>query len=192
MDAGRRPCPAVSGGGSSCCGCSLDEPNVLFLDEPTNDLDIETLTQLEDVLDGWPGSMIVISHDRFFVERTTDRVFALLGDGTLRMLPRGIDEYLERRQRMEEAVAAREATAAAPRPAAAEKSAADQRAARRNSRRSSASWTRSPRRSPRCTPGSPRTPPTSRRWPNWTPRLRDLAGEREELELRWLELAEDA
>ncbi|MGN5379002.1 ABC-F family ATP-binding cassette domain-containing protein [Streptomyces lasalocidi] len=74
----------------------MDEPNVLFLDEPTNDLDIETLTQLEDVLDGWPGSMIVISHDRFFVERTTDRVFALLGDGALRMLPRGIDEYLER------------------------------------------------------------------------------------------------
>ena len=80
----------------------MDEPNVLFLDEPTNDLDIETLTQLEDVLDGWPGSMIVISHDRFFVERTTDRVFALLGDATLRMLPRGIEEYLERRQRMEQ------------------------------------------------------------------------------------------
>lgn len=80
----------------------MDEPNVLFLDEPTNDLDIETLTQLEDLLDGWPGSMIVISHDRFFIERTTDRVMALLGDRALRMLPRGIDEYLERRQRMEE------------------------------------------------------------------------------------------
>ena len=51
----------------------MDEPNVLFLDEPTNDLDIETLTQLEDLLDGWPGSLVVISHDRFFVERTTDR-----------------------------------------------------------------------------------------------------------------------
>ncbi|WP_103504693.1 MULTISPECIES: ABC-F family ATP-binding cassette domain-containing protein [unclassified Streptomyces] len=75
----------------------MDEPNVLFLDEPTNDLDIETLTQLEDLLDGWPGSLVVISHDRFFIERTTDRVFALLGDATLRMLPRGIDEYLERR-----------------------------------------------------------------------------------------------
>ena len=84
----------------------MDEPNVLFLDEPTNDLDIETLTQLEDLLDGWPGSMVVISHDRFFIERTTDRVFALLGDATLRMLPRGIDEYLERRQRMVEAAAA--------------------------------------------------------------------------------------
>ncbi|OEV05281.1 ABC-F family ATP-binding cassette domain-containing protein [Streptomyces oceani] len=78
----------------------MDEPNVLFLDEPTNDLDIETLTQLEDVLDGWPGSLVVISHDRFFLERTTDRIMALLGDGTLRMLPRGVDEYLERRARM--------------------------------------------------------------------------------------------
>lgn len=91
----------------------MDEPNVLFLDEPTNDLDIETLTQLEDLLDGWPGSMIVISHDRFFIERTTDRVMALLGDRTLRMLPRGIDEYLERRQRMEEAAT----PSAAPAPA---------------------------------------------------------------------------
>ncbi|WP_461033649.1 ABC-F family ATP-binding cassette domain-containing protein, partial [Streptomyces mayteni] len=83
----------------------MDEPNVLFLDEPTNDLDIETLTQLEDLLDGWPGSMVVISHDRFFVERVTDRVFALLGDGSLRMLPRGIDEYLERRAARREAEA---------------------------------------------------------------------------------------
>src|SRR5882757_558809 len=58
----------------------LTTPNVLLLDEPTNDLDIETLTQLEDLLDGWPGSMAVISHDRYFLERTTDRVFALLGD----------------------------------------------------------------------------------------------------------------
>ncbi|NYI07886.1 ABC-F family ATP-binding cassette domain-containing protein [Allostreptomyces psammosilenae] len=77
----------------------MNEPNVLFLDEPTNDLDIETLTQLEDLLDGWPGSMVVISHDRYFIERTTDRVLALLGDRTLRMLPGGIDEYLERRSR---------------------------------------------------------------------------------------------
>jgi ATP-binding cassette subfamily F protein uup len=71
-------------------------PNVLLLDEPTNDLDIETLTQLEDLLDGWPGSLIVVSHDRYFLERTTDSVFALLGDGRLRMLPGGVDEYLTR------------------------------------------------------------------------------------------------
>ncbi|WP_049660474.1 ABC-F family ATP-binding cassette domain-containing protein [Kitasatospora sp. MY 5-36] len=93
----------------------MDEPNVLFLDEPTNDLDIETLNQLEDLLDGWPGSMVVISHDRFFIERTTDTVHALLGDKKMRMLPNGVDEYLERRARMAAAAtAAAQAGAAAP------------------------------------------------------------------------------
>ena len=75
----------------------LTEPNVLLLDEPTNDLDIETLNVLEDFLDGWPGTLIVVSHDRYFLERVTDSVWALLGDGKLSMLPRGVDEYLERR-----------------------------------------------------------------------------------------------
>ncbi len=72
----------------------MDEPNVLFLDEPTNDLDIETLNQLEDLLDGWPGTLLVVSHDRYFLERTTDTVHALLGDGRIRMLVGGVDEYL--------------------------------------------------------------------------------------------------
>jgi ABC transport system ATP-binding/permease protein len=76
----------------------LTEPNVLLLDEPTNDLDIETLNVLEDFLDAWPGTLIVVSHDRYFLERVTDSVWALLGDGKLSMLPRGVDEYLERRQ----------------------------------------------------------------------------------------------
>ncbi|MCH7233002.1 ABC-F family ATP-binding cassette domain-containing protein [Glycomyces sp. L485] len=75
----------------------MAEPNVLFLDEPTNDLDIETLTQLEDLLDDWAGTMIVVSHDRYFTERVADETWALLGDRDLRMLPRGIEEYLERR-----------------------------------------------------------------------------------------------
>ncbi|WP_110240858.1 ABC-F family ATP-binding cassette domain-containing protein [Nocardioides gilvus] len=75
----------------------LLEPNVLLLDEPTNDLDIETLNVLEDFLDGWPGTLIVVSHDRYFLERVTDSVWALLGDGQISMLPRGVDEYLERR-----------------------------------------------------------------------------------------------
>jgi ABC transport system ATP-binding/permease protein len=75
----------------------LDEPNVLLLDEPTNDLDIDTLNVLEDFLDGWPGTLIVVSHDRYFLERVTDSVWALLGDGQISMLPRGVDEYLERR-----------------------------------------------------------------------------------------------
>ena len=75
----------------------LDEPNVLLLDEPTNDLDIDTLNVLEDFLDGWPGTLVVVSHDRYFLERVTDSVWALLGDGQISMLPRGVDEYLERR-----------------------------------------------------------------------------------------------
>lgn len=75
----------------------MAEPNVLFLDEPTNDLDIETLTQLEDLLDEWAGTMIVVSHDRYFTERVADETWALLGDRRLRMLPRGVEEYLEHR-----------------------------------------------------------------------------------------------
>jgi len=75
----------------------MDEPNVLLLDEPTNDLDIDTLTALEDLLDGWPGTLLVVSHDRYAVERICDRTVALLGDGRLRDLPGGIDEYLSLR-----------------------------------------------------------------------------------------------
>ncbi|SFN91608.1 ABC-F family ATP-binding cassette domain-containing protein [Actinomadura madurae] len=75
----------------------MGEPNVLLLDEPTNDLDIETLTEVEDLLDGWPGTLVVVSHDRYFLERITDHVVALLGDGRVSMLPGGVDEYLQRR-----------------------------------------------------------------------------------------------
>jgi len=72
-------------------------PNVLLLDEPTNDLDVEMLTVLEDLLDTWPGTLIVVSHDRYFLERTTDNVYGLLGDGKILHLVGGVDEYLERR-----------------------------------------------------------------------------------------------
>jgi ABC transport system ATP-binding/permease protein len=74
----------------------MDEPNVLLLDEPTNDLDIETLTEFEDLLDAWPGTLVVVSHDRYFLERVTDRIVGLLGDGGLSFLPGGVAEYLER------------------------------------------------------------------------------------------------
>jgi ABC transport system ATP-binding/permease protein len=76
----------------------VGEPNVLFLDEPTNDLDVDTLTELEDLLDGWPGSLLVVSHDRYFLERVTDHVVALLGDGKLSYLGGGVEEYLARRR----------------------------------------------------------------------------------------------
>ena len=83
----------------------VDEPNVMLLDEPTNDLDVETLTELEDLLDGWPGSLVVVSHDRYFLERVTDHVIALLGDEKLSYLGGGIEEYLARRAAQEEAAA---------------------------------------------------------------------------------------
>jgi ATP-binding cassette subfamily F protein uup len=75
----------------------MDSPNVLLLDEPTNDFDIETLTELEDLLDSYGGTLIVISHDRYFLERVCDRFVGLLGDKELRDLPRGVDQYLEQR-----------------------------------------------------------------------------------------------
>jgi len=76
----------------------MTQPNVLILDEPTNDLDIETLTSLEDVLDGWAGTLLVVSHDRYLLERVADRQVALLGDGKVRELPGGVEEYLRLRE----------------------------------------------------------------------------------------------
>ncbi|KJE24949.1 ATPase component of ABC transporters with duplicated ATPase domain [Frankia torreyi] len=93
----------------------MARPNVLFLDEPTNDLDTDTLTALEDLLDSWPGTLVVVSHDRYFLERTCDVTMALLGDGHLRMLPGGIEEYLARRA----AAGSETATSAPPAPGAA-------------------------------------------------------------------------
>lgn len=71
----------------------LDEPNVLILDEPTNDLDTDMLAAMEDLLDTWPGTLLVISHDRYFLERVTDQQYAVV-NGQMRHLPGGVDEYL--------------------------------------------------------------------------------------------------
>jgi len=76
----------------------MDSPNVLLLDEPTNDFDVETLTALEDLLDSFGGTLLVISHDRYFLERVCDTFVGLVGDKSLRDLPRGIDEYLQLRK----------------------------------------------------------------------------------------------
>lgn len=72
----------------------LDEPNVLILDEPGNDLDTDMLAAVEGLLDGWPGTLLLVTHDRYLMERVTDHQFALI-DGKIRHLPRGVDEYLE-------------------------------------------------------------------------------------------------
>ena len=79
----------------------MAEPNVLLLDEPTNDLDIDTLQELESLLDSWPGTLVVISHDRYLIERIADNTYALFGDGKLTNLPGGIDEYLRKREEIE-------------------------------------------------------------------------------------------
>ena len=75
----------------------MAEPNVLLLDEPTNDLDIDTLQELENLLDSWPGTLVVISHDRYLIERIADSTYALFGDGELTNLPGGIQQYLDTR-----------------------------------------------------------------------------------------------
>jgi ABC transport system ATP-binding/permease protein len=94
----------------------LDEPNVLLLDEPTNDLDIDTLTVIEDYLDSWPGTLLVVTHDRYFLERVCDVSYALMGDGSCVLLPGGVDQYLRsRRDRLAESPRAK--TSATPQSA---------------------------------------------------------------------------
>ena len=100
----------------------LEQPNVLILDEPTNDLDTDMLAAMEDLLDSWPGTLIVVSHDRYFLERVTDQQYAILS-GRLRHLPGGVDEYLRLRTREREApagISTASAPAAAPGLAGAE------------------------------------------------------------------------
>ncbi|MET9510039.1 ABC-F family ATP-binding cassette domain-containing protein [Streptomyces flavidovirens] len=167
----------------------MDEPNVLFLDEPTNDLDIETLTQLEDLLDGWPGSMIVISHDRFFIERTTDKVYALLGDRTLRNLPRGIDEYLERRQQMIEAAAPATPAAAAP---VKKKASGDARAAQKEMQKIERQLGKLSDKETKLHAQIAENATDFEKVALLDAELRELVAGRDELEMRWMELAEDA
>jgi ABC transport system ATP-binding/permease protein len=95
----------------------LSEPNVLLLDEPTNDVDTDMLTATEDLLDSWPGTLIVVSHDRYLLERVTDQQYAVL-DGRLRHLPGGIDEYLRLAARSTGSGPAQPAPAAHDQPAA--------------------------------------------------------------------------
>jgi ATP-binding cassette subfamily F protein uup len=115
----------------------MAEPNVLLLDEPTNDLDIDTLTALEDLLDSFPGTVLVVSHDRYFVDRVCDSVVALMGDGSLAALPGGVEEYLRRRAAGEAALPSSGPAAPPGSPAAPlhVRSAADVRTARKEAAR---------------------------------------------------------
>ena len=167
----------------------MGEPNVLLLDEPTNDLDIDTLRSLEDLLDGWPGSLLVISHDRYFLERATDRIVALLGDGTLRMLPGGVDEYLQRRRAA--------AQAASPQPAPTSSAATTTPSAAKDQRAAQKELSRLERRLDKISSlekdlhdKMAAAATDYEKIADLDAKLRELTDERERLEEEWLTLAE--
>lgn len=109
----------------------LDQPNVLILDEPTNDLDTDMLAAIEELLDGWAGTLLVVSHDRYFMERVTDQQYAIL-DHRLRHLPGGVDEYLRLRQLQRDRPTSPTPAASAPASTSApELSGAERRAAQK-------------------------------------------------------------
>jgi ABC transport system ATP-binding/permease protein len=164
----------------------MDEPNVLLLDEPTNDLDIDTLTALEDLLDGWPGTLVVVSHDRYFVERVCDDVYALMGDGAIRHLPGGIDQYLELRHAAESAVA----ETAPPASAAPPPSGAVVRAARKEVARLERALDKLTTREADLHEQMAAAATDHGRLRELDAELRALAAEREELEAAWLEGSE--
>ncbi|MEO7751942.1 MAG: ABC-F family ATP-binding cassette domain-containing protein, partial [Terracoccus sp.] len=175
----------------------LAEPNVLILDEPTNDLDIETLTSLEDVLDGWAGTLIVVSHDRYLLERACDKQLALLGDGHVRELPGGVEEYLVlraaamRRTRSTAASGSGAPTAGgAPSPAASSASPAELREARKAMARIEKQLTRLGTREQRVHEQMAQQATDVGALAELSASLTAIVGEREELELEWLEAAE--
>src|SRR6478672_9127207 len=180
----------------------LDEPNVLLLDEPTNDLDIDTLNVLEDFLDGWPGTLVVVSHDRYFLERVTDSVWALLGDGQISMLPRGVDEYLERRTadlskldaELRRSVVEPASTGPGPleaaAPAKAKAGSAEERAARKNIARIDKRLERIAEQEAALNAEVLEHAEDYGKLAELSARLDELSAEKDELELEWLEAAE--
>jgi ATP-binding cassette subfamily F protein uup len=162
----------------------MAEPNVLLLDEPTNDLDIDTLQQLEDLLDSWPGTLIVVSHDRYLVERVCDAVYALFGDGHVKHLVGGIDEYLSRRD-----------ATAAPVPVRTQKpksSAADQRATTKELARLERALDKLTKREAELHKALAEAATDPDRLLRLDAQLRDLVKEKDEVEERWLEIADEA
>jgi ATP-binding cassette subfamily F protein uup len=174
----------------------MAEPNVLLLDEPTNDLDVETLTELEDLLDGWPGSMVVVSHDRYFLERVTDHVLALPGDGALVFLPGGVDEYLSTlgAQASQQAVLAWHETQTARPPRSPGPGSARARTARKELQRLERGIDRLAARETGLTSSLASSASSAgdyRTLLDLGEQLRDVQRERSELEERWLVLAQE-
>jgi ATP-binding cassette subfamily F protein uup len=165
----------------------MGEPNVLLLDEPTNDLDIDTLQQLEDLLDSWAGTMVVVSHDRYLVERVCDTVVALLGDGRITHLPGGIDEYLRRLSAAQPAPVAAAAAAAAPPSSAAEQRTARKTLARLERRLETLSGRVAQLNEAMADAGA-----DADRLTELDAQLRAVRAEQDEVEEQWLAAAEEA
>ncbi|GAA2970341.1 ABC-F family ATP-binding cassette domain-containing protein [Actinokineospora diospyrosa] len=178
----------------------MAEPNVLLLDEPTNDLDIDTLQQLEDLLDSWPGTIVVVSHDRYLVERVCDRVVALFGDGKITQLVGGIEEYLTRRTAMLAAApaAAKQAKQskqtgqtgqAAPQVKA---SAADQRAARKELAKIERQVDNLAKKEAQLHAALAEAATDAAKLLELDAELRSVVSAKDDLEQQWLELADTA
>ncbi|GAA4856346.1 ABC-F family ATP-binding cassette domain-containing protein [Saccharopolyspora cebuensis] len=167
----------------------MGEPNVLVLDEPTNDLDIDTLQQLEDLLDGWAGTLVVVSHDRYLVERICDSVYALFGDGGLTHLPGGIDEYLQRRHSLlaAEASSGKQASDAV-KPTGL--SGAEEHAARKELARCERRLDKLAEREQELHQRLAEAATDPDRLPELNSQLQALGEEKDEVESRWMELAD--
>ncbi|KGN36482.1 ABC-F family ATP-binding cassette domain-containing protein [Knoellia subterranea] len=174
----------------------MDEPNVLLLDEPTNDLDIETLTALEDVLDSWAGTLLVVSHDRYLLERIADEQVALLGDGRVRQLPGGVDEYLRLRATITPTYAVpspsadSEAVVAQPVSSTPSASPAEQREARKVMARVEKQLSKLAQREERIHASMAEQAADHAAVLELNAELREIVDEREGLELEWLEAAD--
>jgi ATP-binding cassette subfamily F protein uup len=164
----------------------------LLLDEPTNALDIETLNVLADFLDGWPGTLVVVSHDRYFLERVTDSVWALLGDGQISMLPGGVEEYLRRRAASLAAVPA-PAAVAEPASSSAQKArpgSAEERAARKTLTRLDKQLERLAEQEATLNAAIAEAGQDYERLADLAAQLDAVSAQRDEVELEWLEAAE--
>jgi ATPase subunit of ABC transporter with duplicated ATPase domains len=171
----------------------MAEPNVLLLDEPTNDLDTDTLAAVEDTLDGWPGTLVVVSHDRYLLERVSDRQVALLGDGRVRDLPGGVDQYLAlRRALLDGPPAGGPAAAPVPSPGAAASGPGEQRAARKEMARLERQISRLQAEEERLHAELAAKATDHEAVLALDARLREVVTERDSLEEQWLVAAEAA
>jgi ATP-binding cassette subfamily F protein uup len=173
----------------------MGEPNVLLLDEPTNDLDTDTLAAVEDTLDGWPGTLIVVSHDRYLLERVADRQVALLGDGRVRDLPGGVEQYLTLRRDHAEIgdhALIGDHAVLADRAEAAKSDAAAQRAARKEMTRLERQIARLTEREEKLHQELAANATDHVAVQRFDAELRDVVSERQALEEEWLLAAETA